>query len=215
MPTVSELLSTIKDLALVGAGDTSDDTRIMRYFNLQYKDLYRKTAQLYPTLLATNEASVTITSGVGAIGAAPHKVIDVFDNGNTSNPLKAITESTLKNQNPRMDDTGDPKNYYMTSTTAIKTYPVNSTTLSVDYIPRAETLTTSSAEADIKVPPEYHDLLVWGTLVWMSVDERDKQAGGELSLYQSKYEIAYGEYLEWLSTVQVGDEFKTENVLSG
>lgn len=214
MPTVSELLSTIKDLALVGAGDTSDDTRIMRYFNLQYKDLYRKTAQLYPTLLSTNE-TVTITSGAGAISAAPHKVVDVFDNGNTANALQESTQSAVKRKYPLQADTGNPEYYYMTSETAINTYPVNSTTLDVDYIPRAGTLTSASTEADIKVPPDFHDLLVWGTLVWLSVDERDKQAGGEITLFQSKYEIALGDYQEWLIYSQVSEKDEVKAVLGG
>lgn len=214
MPTVSDLLDTIQDLALVGSGNSADDARVMRYMNLVYKEVYRRTAQQRPTLLLTSE-TVNITSGSGTMAATPFSVSLVKDTGNDNNKLKPTTLPELEDEYPALDDTGAPAWFYFTSGTAIKTYPVNSTTLSVRYVPSVGTLTTTSAEADIKIPPEFHDVLLWGTLVYMAYDERDKSMSGEVNTAQSKYEIALADYQSWLMYGQTKATTTTEVVFGG
>lgn len=212
MPAVSDLLDTIKDLALVGAGDTSDDTRVLRYFNLVYKDIHRKTAQMAPTLLLAQE-TVTITSGVGTMTATPFSVEFVKDSGNSNQVLDVTTLVELEDKYPALDDTGNPSWYYFTSATGIATYPTNSTTVKVRYVPVAATLASTDAESAIKIPPQFHDALVWGTLVYMAYDERDKVTGPETQIAQAKYDIAMGDYQQWLLSGQPRPTVRTKAIL--
>jgi hypothetical protein len=213
MPDVSELLNTIKDLALVGAGDASDDSRVMRYMNLVYKEAYRRTAQARPTLLLDVMGNIAISNGSGTLTARPYAVTMVKDTGNNSNPLNATTLPELEEKAPALDATGNPDRYYLTGETTINTYPKNTTTVSVRYVPAAGTLTSDSVEADIKIPPEFHDLLVWGTLVYLAYDERDKGVGVEVQTAQSKYEIALADYQSWLLNGQVKATTRTKAIM--
>lgn len=208
MPTVSSILDSIKDLALVGSGNSADTDRIMRYMNLVYKEAYRVTAVSYPTLLLTSE-NVTITSGAGTITAAPFSILQVKDTSN-NRILEPSSRVDIETMYPALDGTGSPTYYFMESETALKTYPVNSGTVMVRYIPRAGTLTSGSAESAIKIPPEFHELLLWGTLVYMAYDERDKSAAGEVNIAQSKYELALNDYKTWLLKGQTQAPVRTK-----
>lgn len=212
MPSVSDIMTTIKDLALVGSGSTSDDARILRYMNLVYGDLYRKTASAYPTLLQETE-TVTITSGSGSLTKNPHYVVRVKDTGNNSNPIYPTSIDKIEDKDPDISAAGTPTSFYVQGEKTLKTWPINSTTVSVRYIPSFTPLDSADAEADIKIPVEFHDILVWGTLVYMAHDERDKAVMGEIQVAQSKYEIGIAEFQVWLARGQVGDELVTERTI--
>jgi len=213
MPSVSEILETIKGLALVGEGDSTDDARIMRYINFANREVHRRTAASYPTLLQTLE-TVTITNGAGTLSNIPFRVEFVKDTGNSNNPLTVTTLLDLEEENPALDATGSPSKYYFTSAKGIATYPVNSTAVKVRYVPSSVALTVTDAETAIKLPVEFHDVLVWGALFWMAYDERDKGSGQELSLAQGKYEICLGDYLTWLKDNQPVPTVRTVPVLA-
>lgn len=214
MPAVSDILDTIKNLGLVGIGDSVDDTRIMGYMNLVYKETYRKTAQQRPTLLLTTE-NVTITSGAGNLSVSPFAIRVVKDIDNGYKKLEPTTLPDLDDKDTDLTAAGPADWYYMTGTAAINTYPVNSTTLQVRYVPAANILTSTSAETDIKIPPEFHDILVWGTLIYLNFDERDKAMSGEVNLAQSKYELALGEFIQWLGEGQTREPLRTKVVFGG
>lgn len=207
MPSVAELLTTIKDQALVGAGDLSDDERVLRYMNLFHKEIWRTTAKAYPSLLRSVE-TVNITNGQGALATKPFAIMAVKDQGNGSKVLKSDSEKDIEKADPSLSATGRPNRYYMTSETEINTYPKNDTTLYVRTVPRANTLDADSTEDDLKVPPEFHDMYVWGTIVYMTFDERDKAAPQEINIAQSKYEACKADYTEWLA--EQGDKLETE-----
>lgn len=213
MPTVASLLDSVKSLALVGSGNADDTARILRYMNMTYAEAYRTTATQYPTLLLTTE-SVSMTAGEGTISVAPFSVMRV-KNTNTNRILEARSKLDIEELFPAMTDNGEPVYYYMEGTTGLRSYPLNNATLQVRYIPRVGTLTSTSAEADIKIPPEFHELLLWGTLVYMSYDERDKSASGEISIAQSKYEIALNDFRTWLVKQQTRTQMVTKVVFGG
>jgi hypothetical protein len=209
MPSVSELLTQIKDMALVGAGDASDDARVLRYLNMIYKDVYRKTAKMAPTLLLAQD-TVAISSGAGTMSVRPYSVEVVKDANNANRKLEATDLPTLEDKHPALDGTGAPSYYYFTSPTGIATYPVNTTSIKVRYVPAAGTLTADSVEADIKVPPEFHDMFVWGTLMYLNFDERDRAMGAEQATAGTMYSVALGDYQEWLLTGQPRKQVRTK-----
>jgi hypothetical protein len=213
MPNVSSLLDSIKDLALVGSGNSADTDRIMRYMNMVYKEAYRVTAVSYPTLLLTSE-TVTITSGAGTITTVPFSIMRVKDT-DTNILLEPSSRLDIEDMSPSLNGTGNPTYYFMESEMALKTYPIHTGSVLVRYIPRAGTLTSASAETDIKIPPEFHEMLLWGTLVYMAYDERDKSAAGEVNIAQSKYELALNDYKAWLVENQTSSPIRTKAYMGG
>lgn len=212
MPSVNSLLNTISDSALVGAGDAADTARMLRYLNLAYQEAYRDTATEYPQVLLTTE-DVTITSGAGTISAAPFAVRVVKDTA-TNRILNAVTLEELEEKYPALNGTGAPSYYYMTSTTGISTYPVNSTTVRVRYVPQAATLVDGDAESVIKIPPAFHDMLVFGTLLYMAYDERDKGLSQEVQIAKQRYEESKASYKTWLMLHQPRERMRTKPVLA-
>lgn len=97
----------------------------------------------------------------------------------------------------------------MDGLTTIKTHPSNSTSILVRGIPRMTSLAADDEEDNIKIPPEFHDLLVWGPLVYMHIDERDKGVGGEVNVAQGKWDLGLEDYKTWLISMQVTDELET------
>lgn len=213
MPTVASLLDSVKSLALVGSGNADDTARIMRYMNMVYAEAYRVTSSQYPTLLLTSE-NISMTSGVGTIAAAPFTVMRV-KNTSTNRILEARSKLDVEELFPTMTDTGEPAYYYMEGTTGLRSYPLDNATLQVRYIPSVNTLASTGVEADIKIPPEFHEMLLWGTLVYMAYDERDKSAAGEISIAQSKYEIALNDFKTWLAKQQTRTPMVTKVVFGG
>jgi hypothetical protein len=208
MPDVADILTIVKNQALVGSGSTADDTRIMLYMNRAYSEIYRETAKDYPQVLLTLE-NVALTSGAGTLTEAPLKIMSVRETA-SYNFLEPRTILEIERESPTLGDTGVPTWYYMTSRTAIKGYPVDNSTLAVRYVPSAGTLTSTSVEADVKIPPEYQDLLIWGTLLWMAYDERDKGFGTEIGTCQAKYESSMEAYKRWLMLSQPREKLRTE-----
>lgn len=213
MPTVASLLDSIQSLALVGSGNADDTARVLRYMNMVYAEAYRVTASQYPTLLLTSE-NVSMNSGSGTMSAAPFAVQRV-KNTSTNRILQARSKLDIEEDYPSMTDTGEPVYYYMEGTTGLRSYPLDNSTLQVRYIPSVNTLTSTGVEADIKIPPEFHEMLLWGTLVYMAYDERDKSASGEISIAQSKYEIALNDFKTWLAKQQTQTQMVTKVVFGG
>jgi hypothetical protein len=191
-----------------------DTDRIMRYMNLFQGEVWRLTAREYPTLLTVTE-TVALTLGAGTVSAPPFGFVSVRDSTNGYNKLSPISLQALEDMDADLASTGNPCRYYMTSATAINGWPKNTTNLQVRYIPRKATLTIDSTEDDLKVPPEFHDMYVWGTMVYMSMDERDKAVSGEINVAQARYNMAMADYKTWLAEMQAGDELVTEAVLGG
>lgn len=210
MPSVSDILTIIKDQALVGSGDTTDDSRVMRYMNFVYKQVYRKTAEAYPQLLLTSQ-TITQASGSGTLSSAPYAIVSVKETGSNTF-LKPYTLPELEESNPSLDETGTPNKYYMTSDTVIKTYPIDNSQIIVRYVPNPSELTSAGAESTIKIPPSFHDILVWGTLFYMAYDERDKSVGAEVGIVQAKYDDAMNDYKRWLFMSQPRKPLRTEAI---
>lgn len=203
----------VKNLSLTGAGDSSDDNRLMDYMNLVYKEVYRETAEIYPTLLLVSE-TIALTAGVGAISKTPFEVKQIKNLANNCF-LKPTTILQLEERYPALDQTGEPNWYYITGDATLNAYPVNDGSILVRHIPLPDELTTASPVTDIKIPKQYHDVLVWGTIVYACMDERDKALGMELNTAQGKYEIALNAFKTWLELRQTQEQNGTKAYLGG
>ena len=207
MAAVDDILTIVKDQALVGAGDATDDARVLRYLNLVYKQVYRETAESYPQLLLSSQ-SITQASGSGTV-SSHYKIVSVKETtGNTF--LDPYTLPELEVEEPSLDATGTPNRYYLDGLTTIKTYPIDNSTILVRYVPSPSDLASGGAESTIKIPPAFHDLLIWGTLYYMAYDERDKSVGAEIGISQAKYDMALNSYRRWLLMSQTRKPLRTE-----
>jgi len=177
----------LKQVASISAGDdspdSSDTTRIMRYVNNGYRAVYRQTSEMNRNKLLTSE-DVTITTGSGTMTIVPLSIEQVRDT-TTDDFLEASDiEYIEKKLDEDIDDTGAPEIYYWNDTTTINTWPEDSTTIRVRYIPTPATLTSAGTEASILIPVAYHDILVEAALFYMYQDENDIRSISEI---QTRY----------------------------
>lgn len=168
---VSDIITQVAQLGLnEDYPDTALAERILSYVNRAHEQTYSEVGQ-YLEPVNSQTQTVAITAGQGTLSPEPDFFISVVDT-TSSRKLQATTASTLEDTDPALDAVGNPTYYYKVGTT-IYTYPINSTSLRVRYIPIKTELTAATTEAELPYPTKYHSVLVWGALYWMSLDERD------------------------------------------
>lgn len=201
MPSAQELLTNIRNLCLSGAtGSTNDVAKVLNYFNMAYRKVYRKIAVKYPFVYRTTQ-SVVIADGSGTLNPVPFFVTVPRDANNHSRKLDPTDVEAVLEHDPTLISTGSPCKYWIEGLSTIKTHPINSTSLTVPYIPSPATLTENSTEDEIKVPVVFHDVLTWETLELMAYDERDKVVGAELAYNKDAHDQIYEEMWEFFDAL--------------
>ena len=209
---VVNILENIKNQALIGnTGLPADTDKLVNYLNIAYRGVYDEIARSYPFFVATTQ-SVVITDGQGTLSPAPAYVLSVRDTGNTNQLLYKKDVEAIQADDNRLDAVGAPSNWYQEGFSTIKTYPVNSTTLSVRYVPNPATLSSTSLEAEIMIPPLYHDVLVWETLRTVMFDERDKLLGPENVIIDKRCEEIWGRLNSYLAYHTAQEPIRTKGV---
>lgn len=212
MPSAQDILTRIKNLSLVGSGGAADDERIMGYLNLVYAELYRETATQYPEAMMTSE-SVSVTSGSGTITSTPFAILRV-KNATTGRFLEPKSLMEIEKSDPAMTSTASAAYYYLSGRTGLRVYPLETATFTVRYVPQFTPLTSTTAESAITIPAEFHDAFVWGTLMYMAYDERDKGMVPELQVSEPKFRQAKNAFTDWLLTLQPHEPIRTEAVMA-
>jgi hypothetical protein len=167
----STIVQRIIDLGMnENAPDTDLQNKALGWLNNAYKEAYNIAATVsWPSYLET--ATVTITAGTGTLPFAPRRVLSVVDN-NTKRVLKQSDLLSVIALDPSITTTGNPARWYLQGETTIKVFPLSTTTLSTVLMRRPADLTLVSTEADIKVPPHHHELLIWSALTEAMMYER-------------------------------------------
>lgn len=197
MPNVAQLLTNITSLALVGAtGASGDQDRVLNYLNMAYRKVYRKIAVKYPFVHRTTQP-VVITDGGGTLSPVPFFVLVPRDTGNNAAKLTPTDIEAVLDCDPTLSETGNPSKFWIEGLSALKSHPLNSTTLTVPYIPSPATLVSNSTEDDIKIPVVFQDILTWETLALMAYDERDKVVGAELAYNKDAHDQIYVDMWEF------------------
>ena len=132
---------------------------------------------------------------------------------NASNNYQELTPTTFDDQeeeSPSFSMTGYPNVYWQDGLNSIKAYPLDNSTLSITYIPNPITLVDGvTAEADLIIPAPYQDVLMWGCLRYVRIDESDKNVGPEIQIANAMYEQIKGNLMYWLNNSQVRQKLKT------
>ncbi|ACI54442.1 hypothetical protein Rleg2_1148 [Rhizobium leguminosarum bv. trifolii WSM2304] len=206
------IIANIKSQALVGnTGSEDDEARILRYANKAYTELL---AECY----AANHGffrrfqSMTITDGAGLFSYGVHEVLSVSDDNNNGARLYNRSVDDIQEEDYGLTATGNPQ-YYDRILNGLITYPRNSTTLTVGYTPVPVTLTAETLEADIHIPPAYHEAIEWATLWTIAYDERDKLSGAELQFTKARYEEIKGKLITYLHNQRPDSDMRTRAVL--
>jgi hypothetical protein len=158
--TPATIVQRIVDLCLnENAPDTDLQTKALGWLNDAYKEAYNIAATYsWVRLYETN--TVVVTTGTGTLPFYPKRILSVVDS-TTKRQLKQSDIGYVLEIDPAIERTGSPARYYTNGDTTIKTHPVNSTSLSVVAMRQPDDLTLTSAEADIKIPTQHHELLIW------------------------------------------------------
>lgn len=177
---VNAILTNLKNMTLIGNTNAVNDTvKLVAYLNMAYRAEYDRVTRLYPGFVQTTQ-TVAVTAGVGTLAPQPHLILSVYDttNGVTLDPTDVIEEEKC---NPALDDVGIGRGYWLDGFTGLRSYPLGDASLRVRFVPQEGQLAANSGEADILLPPNFHDLLTWRTALIVAYDERDKIVGAELA----------------------------------
>lgn len=171
--TPAEIVSQVVSLSIGEDNPAADMEAIAyKYLNAYYRELFNEIA---PVNLNRNGASqtVSLTSGSGTLSPEPQRIIAV-QHVQSLRFLDATNMVDALYADPGADDTGNPVRYWIENATTIKVSPTPTCTnsLKVIYSAKPAELTSTSTEADIKIPSWHHDLLVWGTMYYMNTWER-------------------------------------------
>lgn len=168
---VSTLVQRIIDLGMnENAPDTDLQNKALGWLNNAYKEAYNVAAN-FGWAKYYESATITITNGSGSFPFAPRRVLTVVDNG-TKRVLKQSDILTVMNIDPSVTLQGNPARWYTEGETTVKVHPISSTTLNAVLLRRPADLTLTSVEADIKIPPHHHELLIWASLLEGMLYER-------------------------------------------
>ena len=166
MSTVSEIVDIIAAVSLNEDDPDSDtQTRMVRYINRAYFDIYRRVAQYLDNTEHTTQ-SVSVTSGSGTLSPVPLKILSVVD----TTDERVLTKRSVYDielDDPNLDSTGDAVHYYVSGGSTLKLWPIDTKTVRVRYIPKPASLSITSLEDDIKLPAEFHDVLEFGAMYYM------------------------------------------------
>lgn len=187
---VSEIITQVAQLGLnEDFPDEELQERILAYINRGHEQAYTEVAQYLEPINSTTEA-VVITGGTGTIVGDVYSFISVVDVDN-NRVLDPASASELEESDPALSQTGQPTRYYRIGN-QIFTYPVNDTNIRIRYVPQAQTLTAATTEAELPYPRNFQQVLVWGGLYWMSLDERDASTNAVLSVAGSNFQNLIG-----------------------
>lgn len=161
---VATIVQRIIDLSLnENAPDTDLQNKALGWLNNAYKEAYNiATSYAWPRLYSSH--TITITNGVGSFPFYPRRVMSMVDT-TTNRVLKMSDIVAITEIDPAVSRIGSPAKWYTSGDTSLYTHPINSTTLRAILVPQAADLTLASTEADIKIPPHHHELLIWASLI--------------------------------------------------
>lgn len=163
--TPATIVQRIIDLGLnESAPDTNLQAKALGWLNSAYQEAYGEAAK-YALPILKQTVNVTITNGAGTLAAPYRRIYNIVDTV-TKRVLKPSDIGYVRSIDPMLERTGDPARYYFDgSETSIKTHPKNSTTVQLDVMPKAAELVIGDTEDAIKIPSEFHEMLVWASLV--------------------------------------------------
>lgn len=139
-----------------------------------------------------NLSSVSTTLSSGSYSIGDHiDIIQVLDVTN-DRVLQESDEVYIRSQDPDLSETGTPRYWYLQDN-VLKVYPSEDINVYIQYYPAANDLALDTAnhlEADIRIPPLFHEVLVLGGIYKMSVREQGfhdaRDRGEKLREYREK-----------------------------
>jgi hypothetical protein len=175
------------------APDTDLQVKALGWVNNAYDEAYNVAASYaWVRLYETN--TITVTNGTGTLPFYPKRLISVVDVP-TKRVLKQSDIMYVLSIDPVLERTGNPARFYTEGDTTIKTHPRNSTTVRCVAIRQPGELTLTSTEADIKIPPQHHELLIWAALPEAMMYERGFGNEGLLQVANARKTILMDNYM--------------------
>jgi hypothetical protein len=207
---VEQILENVRNLSLIGnTSAATSSNKLVAYLNMAYRKEYDYVTRLYSALAQTTQ-NVTITAGSGTLASAPHFIYSVYDISGTPRELIKTDIEWLERNFPSLNEQNQAIYWYMDGLSGIKTYPLGNTTLRVRLVPAANHLSATSAETEIKIPANFHDILTWSTAMLVAYDERDKLAASEFQIISLKLEEERDRLATYLKNRVPRDKIKVE-----
>lgn len=176
--TPQDLVNRIIELGLNGAdADTDMATKVLAWLNMSYAEIYGLTVKWGYPLRTSNQTVTATAAGLATLDTSLRNIKSVYDVTN-GKMLKASDVDTVECRDPSLALTGTPCDYYVdnidpsTQITDIRVHPNSAVDLRVRGVEAFNTLALDDDEYDIQLPPEFHEVLIWATLILGTTYER-------------------------------------------
>lgn len=188
--TVNELLAGI--VAVSHNEDTPDtllSAKAMQWLNAAYHEVIDECLPYLKRYLHRTE-TITTSLDVATLSTDAYRIVRVVDKTN-GHMLREVTPERLIDLDPDSTTTGAPAHFTaFHNTLTLHPKPSENILLEVLYLPSVADLVANGDESSILLPRQFHQSLIWGGLVWSAIYERGFNTGGELQLFQSKWDEA-------------------------
>lgn len=183
--------------------DVTERAIYLGYLQATYNELYGEVAATFPSALLALQ-NVTLSSGVGTLNPRPFQIVSVVDTTNNYGFVQPTTFSDYEATNPQLTPDSNPSWYWQEGLSNITTNSAANNVLRVSYIPNPGTLVDgTTGESDLFIPVPFQDVLLWGAMRYVRMDESDKMVGPELQSSATMYEVLKGNFFYWLKNGQV------------
>lgn len=147
------------------------------WINHAYQELLDEVLPFATEQRQVKASLTTNTEGAIALPNDCYQVTDLFIAGKKIEALNS--QKSIFEQNVTIG--------YWLEGKQIHLYPKQVYNIDLFYEKYIPELTESSVESDILIPQNFHYALVWGALVWATVQERGFSAKSDLNLFQQKW----------------------------
>lgn len=168
---VSDILLLMANQSIGLDAPTDSDLPVyLRYLNLAYLEILRKTIINNPTIPKLRE---TVTSDINGT-FLPSKPIFSIRSISTVNPVRLLTATnldTVLTYDPLQTQTNTSPSQWFYDSGVINLFPKYQGMLSILYVPIPASLTANSLSADIGIPEIFHQILVDGACYYIFQSE--------------------------------------------
>ena len=166
------------------APDTDLNNKALRWLNSAYMELVEQCrSYLEPYLQRT--VSLELIGGAGALPEDVNHVVSV-KNKETKQVFSALHAADSRD----IFISAQPATRYWVMNGHVYTNTTSDLNVDMIYSARVSELLEGGSENDIVLPSEYHQALVWGSLLWSSMFERGFNTAREISIFQQKWDEA-------------------------
>lgn len=201
---VADIIEKVAQLSLGDADPSVEEQEsILDSLNAVYAILISKISDMDSQIGKYSQTNDYTTDANGDVTLPnAHALVRRAWSKDDERELEAVNLADIEEIDPFGKDTdASPLRFYLSGEDKVRMHPVPTAghNIRLRYMEAPNILQLTTVEAAIKIPPSFHILLVWQTLPFVAIDERDKGSTSLLSYYETKARDLEDELFDYLN----------------